>query len=129
MPSIAELKRQGATPVEISLPNVMLSVPVYYVVAPAECSSNLSRFDGSRVERIERPTPAQLVEWKSLDVVLGDGSEHWLKPWRRALAERQGPRVPLVGLAEGPQRLVHERVISVDTTASGGNTSLLSMAS
>ena len=33
---------------DISLPNFWLSVPTYYVVAPAECSSNLSRFDGVR---------------------------------------------------------------------------------
>ena len=46
--AIAELQRQGAVPVEISLPNVKLSVPVYYVIAPAEASSNLSRFDGVR---------------------------------------------------------------------------------
>ena len=38
----------GAEIIEISLPNSHLSVPVYYVVAPAECSSNLSRFDGVR---------------------------------------------------------------------------------
>ncbi|MGV6857477.1 MAG: Asp-tRNA(Asn)/Glu-tRNA(Gln) amidotransferase subunit GatA [bacterium] len=38
----------GAELVEISLPNSHLSVPAYYVVAPAECSSNLSRFDGVR---------------------------------------------------------------------------------
>ncbi|MEM8547838.1 MAG: Asp-tRNA(Asn)/Glu-tRNA(Gln) amidotransferase subunit GatA, partial [Pseudomonadota bacterium] len=38
----------GATVKEISLPNIGLSVPTYYVVAPAECSSNLSRFDGIR---------------------------------------------------------------------------------
>jgi len=43
-----ELKRQGAQIVEVSLPNVHLSVSAYYVVAPAECSSNLSRFDGVR---------------------------------------------------------------------------------
>jgi len=45
---IDELKRQGAVIVEVSLPNAHLSVPAYYVVAPAECSSNLSRFDGVR---------------------------------------------------------------------------------
>ena len=45
---IDELKRQGAEIVEVSLPNAHLSVPAYYVVAPAECSSNLSRFDGVR---------------------------------------------------------------------------------
>jgi aspartyl-tRNA(Asn)/glutamyl-tRNA(Gln) amidotransferase subunit A len=38
----------GAQVVEISLPNTALAVPTYYVVAPAECSSNLSRFDGVR---------------------------------------------------------------------------------
>ena len=46
--AIAEYKKLGAEIVEISLPNSSLSVPVYYVVAPAECSSNLSRFDGAR---------------------------------------------------------------------------------
>ena len=42
------LERLGATVRRISLPNIGLSVPTYYVVAPAECSSNLSRFDGVR---------------------------------------------------------------------------------
>jgi aspartyl-tRNA(Asn)/glutamyl-tRNA(Gln) amidotransferase subunit A len=46
--ALAELERLGATLVDISLPNAPLSVPVYYVVAPAECSSNLARFDGVR---------------------------------------------------------------------------------
>ncbi len=46
--AIAEYKKLGATTVEISLPNSKLSVPVYYVLAPAEASSNLSRFDGVR---------------------------------------------------------------------------------
>ncbi|MEN8180647.1 MAG: Asp-tRNA(Asn)/Glu-tRNA(Gln) amidotransferase subunit GatA [Pseudomonadota bacterium] len=46
--SIGEYKKLGAEVVEISLPNTGLAVPTYYVVAPAECSSNLSRFDGVR---------------------------------------------------------------------------------
>jgi aspartyl-tRNA(Asn)/glutamyl-tRNA(Gln) amidotransferase subunit A len=46
--AIAVLESLGATTVEIDLPNIDLSVPTYYVVAPAECSSNLSRFDGVR---------------------------------------------------------------------------------
>jgi len=46
--SIAVLESLGATTVEVDLPNLDLSVPTYYVVAPAECSSNLSRFDGVR---------------------------------------------------------------------------------
>jgi aspartyl-tRNA(Asn)/glutamyl-tRNA(Gln) amidotransferase subunit A len=46
--AIAEYRRLGAQIREISLPNSPLSVPTYYVVAPAECSSNLARFDGVR---------------------------------------------------------------------------------
>ena len=46
--AIREYERLGARVSEISLPNSPLSVPVYYVVAPAECSSNLARFDGVR---------------------------------------------------------------------------------
>jgi aspartyl-tRNA(Asn)/glutamyl-tRNA(Gln) amidotransferase subunit A len=46
--ALEEYKNLGAELVEISLPNSKLSVPTYYVVAPAECSSNLSRFDGVR---------------------------------------------------------------------------------
>ena len=46
--AIAVLESLGATAVEVDLPNIDLSVPTYYVVAPAECSSNLSRFDGVR---------------------------------------------------------------------------------
>ncbi len=46
--ALAEFRKLGATTVPITLPNVKLSVPVYYVIAPAEASSNLSRFDGVR---------------------------------------------------------------------------------
>jgi len=46
--AIAEYEKLGATTVEVSLPNSHLSVPAYYVIAPAEASSNLSRFDGVR---------------------------------------------------------------------------------
>jgi len=44
----AVFAKLGASLVDVSLPNVGLSVPTYYVVAPAECSSNLARFDGVR---------------------------------------------------------------------------------
>jgi aspartyl-tRNA(Asn)/glutamyl-tRNA(Gln) amidotransferase subunit A len=44
--ALAELTKQGATLVPISLPRTELSIPVYYIIAPAEASSNLSRFDG-----------------------------------------------------------------------------------
>jgi len=46
--AIAEYKKLGAVIVDISLPSTRLSIPVYYVLAPAEASSNLSRFDGVR---------------------------------------------------------------------------------
>ena len=46
--AIAEYKKLGAIIVDVSLPNSRLSVPAYYVIAPAEASSNLSRFDGVR---------------------------------------------------------------------------------
>ena len=46
--ALEEYRKLGATTVDISLPHVGYSVPVYYVVAPAECSSNLSRYDGVR---------------------------------------------------------------------------------
>ena len=46
--ALAELEKLGATLVDVSLPLTELSIPVYYVIAPAEASSNLSRFDGVR---------------------------------------------------------------------------------
>src|SRR5882672_98478 len=50
------LRRQGAEVRDMSLPNLPLSVPTYYVVAPAECSSNLARFDGVRYgHRCQQP--------------------------------------------------------------------------
>lgn len=54
--ALQEYKTLGAEIIDISLPNTHLAVPVYYVVAPAECSSNLSRFDGVRFgHRCENP--------------------------------------------------------------------------
>ena len=46
--ALAELENLGATLVDVDLPLTELSIPVYYVIAPAEASSNLSRFDGVR---------------------------------------------------------------------------------
>ena len=54
--AVEVLRQQGARVSEVSLPNLPLSVPTYYVVAPAECSSNLARFDGVRYGyRCEQP--------------------------------------------------------------------------
>jgi aspartyl-tRNA(Asn)/glutamyl-tRNA(Gln) amidotransferase subunit A len=44
--ALAEVEKLGATLVDVSLPRTELSIPVYYIIAPAEASSNLSRFDG-----------------------------------------------------------------------------------
>jgi aspartyl-tRNA(Asn)/glutamyl-tRNA(Gln) amidotransferase subunit A len=46
--AIGEFKKLGAEVMEVSLPNSKLAIPCYYVLAPAEASSNLSRFDGAR---------------------------------------------------------------------------------
>ena len=46
--ALKEFEKMGATLIDISLPKTALSIPVYYVIAPAEAASNLSRFDGVR---------------------------------------------------------------------------------
>ncbi len=54
--SIKEFEKLGATLHDVELPNMNLSVPAYYIIAPAECSSNLARFDGVRFGyRCENP--------------------------------------------------------------------------
>ena len=46
--TIEELEKIGMTFTEIDLPNFSYAIPAYYVIAPAECSANLSRYDGVR---------------------------------------------------------------------------------
>ncbi len=54
--AVNEYKKLGAEVKEISMPNLKLAIPAYYVIAPAECSANLSRFDGVRYGyRCENP--------------------------------------------------------------------------
>ena len=54
--AIAEYRKLGAEIIDISMPNLKLAIPAYYVIAPAECSANLSRFDGVRYgSRCESP--------------------------------------------------------------------------
>lgn len=58
--AIAEVEKLGAEVIEVHLPNKDLAVPSYYVLAPAEASSNLSRFDGVRFGyRCEQPADLQ----------------------------------------------------------------------
>jgi aspartyl-tRNA(Asn)/glutamyl-tRNA(Gln) amidotransferase subunit A len=72
--AIAEYKKLGATIVDISLPNSRLSVPVYYVLAPAEASSNLSRYDGVRYG-YRAPEYSDLTEMYENSRAQGFGAE------------------------------------------------------
>ena len=53
------------------------------------------------------------------------GEEAALKPWRQALARREGPIIPLLSTPAEAERLLIERHVCIDTTASGGNAELL----
>ena len=71
--ALAELERLGATLVDVDLPLTELSIPVYYVIAPAEASSNLSRFDGVRYgHRAARYTDLNDMYRKSRTEGFGD---------------------------------------------------------
>jgi aspartyl-tRNA(Asn)/glutamyl-tRNA(Gln) amidotransferase subunit A len=72
--AIAEYKKLGATVVDISLPNSRLAVPVYYVLAPAEASSNLSRYDGVRYG-YRAPEYSDLTEMYEKSRAQGFGAE------------------------------------------------------
>ena len=68
-----ELQKLGAEAVEISLPNTHLSIPVYYVIAMAECSSNLSRMDGVRFgHRCDNPRDLEDLYKRSRGEGFGD---------------------------------------------------------
>ncbi|MBS3952672.1 MAG: Asp-tRNA(Asn)/Glu-tRNA(Gln) amidotransferase subunit GatA [Methylomicrobium sp.] len=55
--AVEEYRRLGATVKEVSMPNLKYAIPAYYIIAPAECSANLSRFDGVRFGyRCENPS-------------------------------------------------------------------------
>ncbi|HEY5667517.1 MAG TPA: amidase family protein, partial [Gammaproteobacteria bacterium] len=74
--ALGELERLGARLKSISLANIHLSVPTYYVVAPAEASSNLSRYDGIRFgHRSESAVEADLVEFYKRNRGEGFGAE------------------------------------------------------
>ncbi|MCQ4270734.1 Asp-tRNA(Asn)/Glu-tRNA(Gln) amidotransferase subunit GatA [Pseudomonas kuykendallii] len=71
---VEELKKLGATVKDISLPNMQHAIPAYYVIAPAEASSNLSRFDGVRFGyRCENP--ADLTDLYKRSRAEGFGAE------------------------------------------------------
>src|SRR5690606_8592900 len=71
--ALKEFEKLGATLVEITLPHTHLSVPAYYVIAPAECSANLSRFDGVRYGyRCENPKDLEDLYKRSRAEGFGD---------------------------------------------------------
>lgn len=69
--------------------------------------------------------PAHVVSLRGLALVAAAGPEDWLRAIRRALAAREGPIVPLETAILAPERYVIERHLCIDTTAAGGNASLL----
>jgi aspartyl-tRNA(Asn)/glutamyl-tRNA(Gln) amidotransferase subunit A len=72
--ALAELRAQGAVLVEVSLPQTELAIPAYYVIAPAEASSNLSRFDGVRYGH-RAADPADLADLYRRSRAEGFGAE------------------------------------------------------
>ena len=72
--AIAEYRQLGAETVPVSLPRMDLSVPAYYVIAPAEASSNLARFDGVRYG-YRAPTYADLTDMYCKSRAQGFGAE------------------------------------------------------
>ncbi|PLW82896.1 Asp-tRNA(Asn)/Glu-tRNA(Gln) amidotransferase GatCAB subunit A [Kineobactrum sediminis] len=71
--ALALLEQQGATLVDVSLPHTGLSIPTYYIIAPAEASTNLSRFDGVRYGyRCENPADLHDLYTRSREEGFGD---------------------------------------------------------
>jgi aspartyl-tRNA(Asn)/glutamyl-tRNA(Gln) amidotransferase subunit A len=72
---IAWLKDAGAEIVDITLPHTKYALPTYYIVAPAEASSNLARYDGVRYGRRELPEGANLQDMYAATRAAGFGDE------------------------------------------------------
>lgn len=73
MAAVKELESQGAVVKEISLPRTELSIPAYYIIAPAEASTNLSRYDGVRYgHRCDNPVDLEDMYKRSRSEGFGD---------------------------------------------------------
>jgi aspartyl-tRNA(Asn)/glutamyl-tRNA(Gln) amidotransferase subunit A len=72
---IAFLKDAGAEVVEVSLPHTQYALPTYYIIAPAEASSNLARYDGVRYGKRELPDGAGLQDMYAATRAAGFGPE------------------------------------------------------
>jgi RHH-type proline utilization regulon transcriptional repressor/proline dehydrogenase/delta 1-pyrroline-5-carboxylate dehydrogenase len=82
--------------------------------------------DGAAIGGVERRlSPAVIEAGLGVDAIMHFGTAEALRPWRQALARRDGPIVPLIASEADAGRLILERHICIDTTASGGNAELL----
>ena len=73
MNAVKEFEAMGATVKEVSLPNSTYAIPTYYIVAPCECSSNLSRMDGVRFgHRCDNPKDLEDLYLRSRSEGFGD---------------------------------------------------------
>jgi RHH-type proline utilization regulon transcriptional repressor/proline dehydrogenase/delta 1-pyrroline-5-carboxylate dehydrogenase len=82
--------------------------------------------DGAIIGGVDkRLAPAAVEAGLPVDAVAFWGTDEALRPWRKALAAREGPIVPLIASAGDAGRLIIERHICIDTTASGGNAELM----
>jgi len=74
-------------------------------------------------------TPQALSQANGFDAVLSQADTQTLHAYRLALADREGPLLPLITETSAPERLVVERHLCIDTTAAGGNASLIAAGS
>jgi RHH-type proline utilization regulon transcriptional repressor/proline dehydrogenase/delta 1-pyrroline-5-carboxylate dehydrogenase len=100
------------------------------VVSPgATRIANELGIDGSIIGGVDKKlAPAAIEAGLMVDAICHFGDDEALRPWRQALARRDGAIVPLIASAADGGRLIIERHICIDTTASGGNAELLARA-
>ncbi|WP_421759085.1 bifunctional proline dehydrogenase/L-glutamate gamma-semialdehyde dehydrogenase PutA [Devosia sp.] len=101
------------------------------VCAPgAQAIAALLGEDGEPIGGVDKKlSPAAMEAGLQVDAVMHFGDEANLRPWRQALARREGAIVPLITCPSDAERLIAERHVCIDTTASGGNAELLAGAS
>jgi RHH-type proline utilization regulon transcriptional repressor/proline dehydrogenase/delta 1-pyrroline-5-carboxylate dehydrogenase len=86
--------------------------------------------DGAIIGGVDkRLAPAVIEAGLTIDAVCHFGDDEALRPWRQALARREGPITPLITSPSDAGRLIIERHVCIDTTASGGNAELLARPS
>ncbi|WP_020560750.1 bifunctional proline dehydrogenase/L-glutamate gamma-semialdehyde dehydrogenase PutA [Thiofilum flexile] len=107
----------------VALPNIPLA---HYLVTILQASGVDKHLVG--VVELGSDELQPIKTFPSLSLVAREGNDTTLLALRQVLAQRSGVRVQLLQLKEGWQRFCTERVVTIDTTASGGNASLLALA-